>query len=141
MKIVFDTNIVLDILLEREPFVSFSINLFNAVEKQIIQGYLCATTITTIDYLLTKSIGKQSAKVSINQLLNLFAIAEVNDVILKAAINSDFSDFEDGVLYHSGIYAGVDGFVTRNSKDFKTTSLPIYSPTELLRIIQEIKDN
>ncbi|MDD1417438.1 PIN domain-containing protein, partial [Dolichospermum sp. ST_con] len=42
MKIVFDTNIVLDILLEREPFVSFSINLFNAVEKQIIQGYLCA---------------------------------------------------------------------------------------------------
>ena len=71
MKIVFDTNIVLDILLEREPFVSFSINLFNAVEQQIIQGYLCATTITTIDYLLTKSIGNQSAKVSINQLLNL----------------------------------------------------------------------
>lgn len=139
MKIVFDTNIVLDILLEREPFVSFSINLFNAVEQQIIQGYLCATTITTIDYLLTKSIGKQSAKVSINQLLNLFAIAEVNDVILKAAINSDFSDFEDAVLYYSGIYAGVDGFVTRNSKDFKTASLIIYSPTELLSIIQEIK--
>jgi hypothetical protein len=58
---------------------------------------------------------------------------------LKAAINSDFSDFEDAVLYHSGIYAGVDGFVTRNSKDFKTASLLIYSPTELLSIIQEIK--
>ena len=139
MKIVLDTNIVLDVLLEREPFASLSINLFNAVEQQVIQGYLCATTITTIDYLLTKSIGKQSAKVSINQLLNLFAIAEVNDVILKAAINSDFSDFEDAVLYHSGVCAGVDGFVTRNSKDFKTASLLIYSPTELLSIIQEIK--
>jgi restriction endonuclease S subunit len=138
LKIVLDTNIVLDVLLEREPFASLSINLFNAVEQQVIQGYLCAlcaTTITTIDYLLTKSIGKQSAKVSINQLLNLFAIAEVNDVILKAAINSDFSDFEDAVLYHSGVCAGVDGFVTRNSKDFKTASLPIYSPTELLRIM------
>lgn len=139
MKIVLDTNIVLDVLLEREPFASLSINLFNAIEKKIIQGYLCATTITTIDYLLTKSVGKQSAKVYINQLLNLFAIAEVNDVILKAAINSDFSDFEDAVLYHSGVYTDVDGFVTRNSKDFKTGSLPIYSPIELLRIIQEIK--
>ncbi|MTJ32681.1 PIN domain-containing protein [Aphanizomenon sp. UHCC 0183] len=111
MKIVLDTNIVLDVLLEREPFASLSINLFNAVEQQVIQGYLCAlcaTTITTIDYLLTKSIGKQSAKISINQLLNLFAIAEVNDVILKAAINSDFSDFEDAVLYHSGVCAGVE---------------------------------
>lgn len=139
MKIVLDTNIVLDVLLEREPFASLSINLFNAIEKKIIQGYLCATTITTIDYLLTKSVGKQSAKVYINQLLNLFAIAEVNDVILKAAINSDFSDFEDAVLYHSGVYTDVDGFVTRNSKDFKTASLPIYGPIELLRIIQEIK--
>jgi predicted nucleic acid-binding protein len=130
LKIVLDTNIVLDVLLEREPFASLSINLFNAIEKKIIQGYLCATTITTIDYLLTKSVGKQSARVYINQLLNLFAIA---------AINSDFSDFEDAVLYHSGVYTDVDGFVTRNSKDFKTASLPIYSPIELLRIIQEIK--
>ena len=56
MKIVFDTNIVLDVLLEREPFASLSINLFNAVEQQVIQGYLCATTITTIDYLLSKSL-------------------------------------------------------------------------------------
>lgn len=138
MKIVFDTNIVLDVLLEREPFASLSINLFNAVEQQVIQGYLCATTITTIDYLLSKSLGKVSAKLAINRLLDLFAIAEVNDVILKAAINSNFSDFEDAVLYHSGVYASVDGFLTRNSKDFKTASLPIYSPTELLSIIQQI---
>jgi hypothetical protein len=49
-------------------------------------------------------------------------------VILKAAINSDFSDFEDAVLYHSGIYVGVDGFVTRNSKDFKNLGLNVFNP-------------
>lgn len=87
MKIVFDTNIVLDVLLEREPFAAISINLFDAVERQVIQAYLYATTVTTIDYLLTKSLGKQSAKLSINRLLDLFAIADVNGVILKAVIN------------------------------------------------------
>jgi predicted nucleic acid-binding protein len=137
LKIVFDTNIVLDVLLEREPFAPLAISLFNAVEQQVILGYLCATTITTIDYLLSKNLGKASAKLAINRLLDLFAIAEVNKVILKSASDSDFSDFEDAVLYHSGVLASVDGFVTRNSKDFKTASLPTYSPTELLNIIQQ----
>ncbi|MEI6429366.1 MAG: PIN domain-containing protein [Pseudanabaena sp. ELA607] len=136
MKIVFDTNIVLDVLLERQPFASQAIDLFNAVEQQTIQGFLCATTITTIDYLLSKQLGKDSAKIAINQLLNLFTIAEVNYVILKASVDSDFSDFEDAVLYHSGVYASVDGFVTRNSRDFATARLPVYSATKLLSIIQ-----
>ena len=51
MKIVFDTNIILDVLLIREPFAQMSINLFDAVVSKEVDGYLCATTLTTIDYL------------------------------------------------------------------------------------------
>ncbi|SJM91561.1 conserved hypothetical protein [Crenothrix polyspora] len=136
MKIVFDTNIVLDVLLKREPFAGVAINLFTAVEQNVIRGFLCATTITTIDYLVAKAKDRHLAKQATNHLLQLFDIAEVNHTILKTAVNSDFNDFEDAVLYQAGCYAAVDGFVTRNVKDFKKAELPIYNPDELWAIVQ-----
>ncbi|MCX7087169.1 MAG: PIN domain-containing protein [Methylococcales bacterium] len=137
MKILFDTNIVLDVLLNRAPYSGVAINLMAAVEKRRITGYLCATTITTLDYLTTKAVGKQSAKAAITNLLELFIIAEVNQKTLQAAITSDFTDFEDAVLYYSGVNVGVDGFVTRNGKDFKTAALKIFDPTELWNVMLE----
>lgn len=136
MKVLFDTNIVLDVLLSREPYLSNAIALFDAVEKQIIQGYLCATTITTIDYLATKTLGKARSKIAVSKLLELFIIAEVNRRTLACALSSDFADFEDAVLFHAGFDAGVDYVVTRNAKDFNTAKLPIYSPDKLLQLIQ-----
>jgi predicted nucleic acid-binding protein len=136
LKILFDTNVVLDVLLNREPDAVEGIKLFGAVENKIIQGFLCATTITTVDYLCTKAIGRKPAKLAINALLELFSIAEVDRNVLVAAIESDFFDFEDAVLYQAGVYAGVDGFVTRNIKDFTLAERPIYKPSELSGIIQ-----
>jgi predicted nucleic acid-binding protein len=104
---LFDTNIILDVLLNRKPFEATAIRLFSAVEKNIIQGYLCSTTITTLDYLLSKSLGKANSKQAILSTLEMFNITEVNYRTLKAAVDSDFSDFEDAVLYFSGYDAGV----------------------------------
>lgn len=137
MKIVFDTNIVLDVLLIREPYAQMSMNLFDTVVSKEIEGYLCATTITTIDYLVAKIQDKQKSRELVRRLLDVFSVAEVNEAVLKKAVNSDFSDFEDAVLYQAGCYVGVDGFVTRNAKDFKTAELPIYSPDELWQLIQQ----
>jgi predicted nucleic acid-binding protein len=139
VKILFDTNIVLDVLLSRAPYSTLATRLFSEVEHKRIQGYLCATTLTTVDYLATKAVGKTEAKVAICALLELFSIAEVNQQTLKAATYSNFSDFEDGVLYYAGVYAGVDGFVTRNGKDFKSATHPIYSPDELWEVMHDIK--
>lgn len=125
MKIVFDTNIVLDVLLIREPYAQRSMNLFDAVVSKEIEGYLCATTVTTVDYLVSKFQGRQRARAVIAQLLALFSVAEVNAVVLHQAVNSDFSDFEDAVLYQAGVFRNVDGLVTRNQKDFKSATLPV----------------
>jgi len=137
LKIVFDTNIVLDVLLIREPYAQMSINLFDAVVSKEIEGYLCATTVTTIDYLVSKRQDKQRARELVRRLLELFSVTEVNEAVLAKAVDSDFSDFEDAVLYQASCYAGVDSIVTRNSKDFKTALLPIYSPDELWQLIQQ----
>jgi predicted nucleic acid-binding protein len=138
LKILFDTNVVLDVLLNREPYAIDAISLFSAIETKAIRGFLCATTITTIEYLCAKTIGKKPARQAIISLLELFTVAEVNQKILVAATNSNFSDFEDAVLYQAGIYAGVDGFVTRNTKDFLLAEHPIYTPNELCKIVQQI---
>ena len=124
MKILFDTNIVLDVLLNREPFAIDAIKLFNAVESKDITGFLCA-----------KQIGKNATRKTIISLLKLFSIAKVNQKVLINAANSPFSNFEDAVFYQAGVYVDVDGLVTRNIKDFNLAEYPIYMPNKLCEII------
>ena len=135
MKVLFDTNIILDVLLVRDPFFALSANLLDAVESKDIDGFLCATTITTIDYLVTKFQNKSVAKLAISKLLSLYSIAEVNQTVLNFANTSNFSDFEDAVLYFSALNVGVDSIVTRNNNDFTSANLPVYTPNQLWDLI------
>ena len=136
MKVLFDTNIILDVLLDRKPFVEFSSSLVSFVENKEIEGYLCATTITIIDYLVAKAHGRKKAKLTIHKLLSIFQIAEVNKDVLLLSTDSKFSDFEDAVQHYAGQLASVDSIVTRNNADFKQAEYPVYSPDELWGIIQ-----
>lgn len=133
MKIMFDTNIILDLLLVRTPFVNQARSLFSALETGQLQGVISATTLTTIFYLASKVLGPAGARKTVSHLLQLFEIAAVNRSVLDQALNSGFPDFEDAVLYHSGVQAGVHGIVTRDIKDYKKATLPIYTPSELLK--------
>ncbi|MCP4287521.1 MAG: PIN domain-containing protein [Gammaproteobacteria bacterium] len=132
---MFDTNIILDILLNRKEFVELSANLVGLAESRQIDGYLCATTITTLDYLISKATNRKQAKIEIQKLLTIFKIADVNSKVLELSVNSEFDDFEDAVQYFSGECCGVNGLVTRNTKDYKNTNLPIYAPKELWGIV------
>jgi len=136
LKVLFDTNIILDVLLNRAEFVDLSAQLVSAVENKAIEGFLCATTITTLDYLLTKAKNRERARIEIGKLLSLFQIASVNTVVLELAVHSDFKDFEDAVQYYAGECIAMDGLVTRNPKDFKQALLPVYTPQELWGIIR-----
>ncbi len=133
MKIMFDTNIILDHLLARSSFASQAEALFSAVELGQLQGVISATTITTIFYLTSKVLGQAAARKTVGQLLQLFEVASVNRSVLDQALNNGFSDFEDAVLYQSGIQAGINGIVTRDIKGYKKSTLPIYTPAELLK--------
>jgi hypothetical protein len=127
--------VILDVLLARKEFVQVSARLVGMVESKAIEGYLCATTITTLDYLISKALTKNQAKIEIKKLLKLFQIAEVNAKVLSDSINSIFSDFEDAVQYYSGEYCAVDGIVTRNTKDNKNAKLPVFTPNELIGVM------
>ena len=137
MKVLFDTNVVLDVLLSRAPHVEVSTLLLNLVDRGKIEGLLCATTITTIHYLATKAVGSRKAKKHIRDLTAMFEIAPVDGPILAQALDLDLADYEDAVLHEAARLAGAAGIVTRNQNDFSKAHLRIFSPKELLTVIVE----
>ncbi|MHC4874095.1 MAG: type II toxin-antitoxin system VapC family toxin [Planctomycetota bacterium] len=136
MNILFDINVILDALLDREPYGKDAAWLINAVEESTINGFLSADSVTTLYYLIQKVKDKKYARKHINLLLELFEIAPINRSILQEAIEIDFSDYEDAVVYQSAFFSNCDGIVTSNVKDYKKSKISIYSPNELLNAVK-----
>jgi predicted nucleic acid-binding protein len=136
VKILFDTNVVLDLLLERQPFVMDADALIAKVERGEITGYLSATTVTTIYYIIAKSLGNDATRNHMSRLLSLFEVASVSRAVLVSALNTKFRDFEDAVLHQAARAVAVDVIVTRNSGDFAQATLPVYDPPTLLNVLK-----
>ncbi|MEM9090394.1 MAG: PIN domain-containing protein [Cyanobacteria bacterium P01_F01_bin.53] len=132
MKILIDTNIVLDLLLEREPFVEDALSLFAQIERGKLEGYIAATTVTNIFYIIRKSEGREVAMAAINRIMAGLQFCEVNRQTVEAALNLGLTDFEDSIQLACATLNQLDGLVTRDLKDFIGSNLPVYSPTELL---------
>lgn len=134
MKVMVDTNVVLDLLLQREPFDVQAAQIFTLVETSNLDAALCATTFTTIDYLLNQSMTKGKARKVVGKLLDLFEVCPVNRAIIQSAVLSGISDFEDAVLHESARLSNCQAIITRNGKDFKKATLTIYDPNEFLAL-------
>ena len=135
MNILFDTNVLLDVFLERPPFFETSSQVMGLAEQGKIDGWICGTTVTAIFYLLAKALSRAKAEKNIRKLLKIFHVSNINRVVLEDALTNDFKNYEDGVLYQSAVHAKLEAIVTRNQKDFKESDLPVYSPSEFLNAI------
>jgi predicted nucleic acid-binding protein len=136
LKILFDTNVVLDLLLDREPFSNAAAQLFSKAESGLLSGYICATTVTTIHYLACKVVGDKQAKEHIRRLLILFSVAPVNRSVLEGALEAQFGDYDDAVVHEAAVQVNAQGIVTRNISDFNGATIPVYSPVEMLRVLR-----
>ena len=137
MKLLLDTNVVLDVLLARSPFEVDSAALMAAVETGAAEGFLCATTVTTIHYLMAKAVGRKTAERHIGALLRIFQIAPVTDVVLLSALGGKARDFEDAVLLESARAVSVDAIITRNPSDFpKDAGISIHMPGDIVKILR-----
>jgi predicted nucleic acid-binding protein len=133
---MFDTNVILDLLLDREPFAEDAKNLISRVEKGEFVGLLCATTITTIHYLLSKSKTKEQSTDIIQSLLKLFEVASVTRAVLQDALEANDKDYEDSVLYKSAYHAGANMIVTRDRTGFSKADMPVMNPKEFLALLE-----
>ena len=132
MKILLDTNVVLDLLLAREPFVEWAREIFVLVENAELEGYLCANSITTLHYLVGREKNKEEADEIVSALLSLFEIASVDKRVLLDATTNNGIDYEDSVIYNSAFHSSIDIIVTRDKKGFKNSKISTLTPQEFL---------
>jgi predicted nucleic acid-binding protein len=136
VRVLFDTNVILDVLLDRAPHAAAATQLLDHVAGKTLDGLLGATTLTTIHYLAARAVGATRAERHLRTLLGLFDVAPVTRAVLTDALQLGFPDYEDAVLHEAGRHAGAAAVVTRDSKGFAAARLKVYGPAELLRLIQ-----
>ncbi len=134
MRVLIDTNIVLDFLLQREPFFQDAEMLFQTIDAGQVTGYITATTLTDIFYISrkhTRSI--EQARQAVSNILNAMSICPIDRAVLESAFNSGLDDFEDAVQIFSAVAQELDAILTRDAKGFLSSPVPVLSVQELLR--------
>lgn len=135
MKILIDTNVVLDIALNRKPFVENAALLWRLAEQKEITACLSNTSITDIFYIISKHAGKEKARGFIADILDTFSLADIDEEGFREALGSDMNDFEDAVQYVICTRNGCDALATRNKADFGDRP-NVLDPAELIERIR-----
>jgi predicted nucleic acid-binding protein len=135
-RLLADTNIVLDVLQDREPHAAASIAVFAAVETGKAEGLIAAHAITTIHYLLSREVGEAGAKQALRTLLKLFGVAPVDGDIIQQALQSSGQDFEDSVTAAAAQASGCHVIVTRDPKGFRRSPVPALNPALTLALLR-----
>lgn len=132
MKILFDTNIVLDALLLRQPWLPEAQQLWQANDGGLLTGYLTATTLTDIFYIAKRQQDIIKAKTAVDICLQAFEICPVNRQSLLLACTFLGNDFEDNLQIACATLAGLDGIVTRDPQGFQSTTIPVWTTAQIL---------
>ncbi len=129
-RVLFDVNVVLDVLLNRRPFAEASAAVWRAVEVGRAEGLLSAHAVTTLHYLNARQVGAKQARDTTEALLSVFEVAPVDEAVLRAALALDWRDFEDAVTASAARRAKCQAIVTRNARDFKAPWIRVLTPSE-----------
>lgn len=132
MRVLLDTDVVLDFVLEREPFVEAAKVLFESVARGACDGYVSGITPINVFYLGRKLKGAAHTKQAIGDLLTVVRVCPVDGNVLRSALALSFADYEDAAQHACATAVGLDAIVTRNVDDYKNATLPVYSPTDFL---------
>jgi predicted nucleic acid-binding protein len=132
--LLLDTNILLDVFLQRQPFFSASARIFASIEQQHSKGVVSAISLTTIDYILTKHKSSVPSREVIRRLMSIFEIGAVDSLVIQQAMDSSFIDFEDAVLYFSSLQHDTTHVITRNGQDFSFAQIPVMTLEQFLSL-------
>ena len=135
-KLFIDSDVLLDLLLDREPF---SENTADLIEKSIETDVkLCSSllSIANMHYIIGRLENKKKADLKIQKILKIVSIENLGQSVIDKAIKSKFKDFEDSIQNFCAIDAGHEIIITRNTKDYKESKLSVFTPREYLAKIE-----
>lgn len=132
-----DSDVILDVMLEREPFMANSKNIFELVASGELEVFCSSIIVTNVFYLVKKQFDSNRAYLSIDQLMSYFKVLPVGELEIRNSIASGFTDFEDGIQHQVALQnPTIKAIVTRNTKDYRLSILPVITPDELLALFK-----
>lgn len=132
-KVFIDTNVLVDLLLERDPWADDAAIIFSMADRKEIELLCCSLSFSTAIYLMQRM--KYSRKEIVTKLAivkSLCTVTTVDGFVLDRVLQSDFPDLEDAMQHYSALAAGAEVIVTRNVKDYAAAGLPVMTPGEFL---------
>lgn len=135
MKNLFiDTDIILDLLTERQPFYEFSAELFSLADQKMITINVSSLSFSNLNYILSKHFTAIKARKLFLKFKTLVNVLSVDDKITSLALTSDFADFEDGMQYYTALENNIRVLITRNLKDYKMAGINVMTSQSYLKI-------
>lgn len=135
-RLLLDTNVLLDVVLDREAFRTDALALFAEAETGAYRGLVGATSVTTVYCFARKALGAAHAQEVVRRLGGLFETAPIGAAVISDALAQPLGDFEDAVLAHAAAHASATGIITRDPAGFAGAVLAVYTPSEALAVIR-----
>lgn len=132
-KVFVDTDIVLDLLSNREPFYKHSAYLFSEADKGKTKIYVSSLSFSNLNYILSRQYSPDQARKKLLKFKTLVTVLAVTDKVVELALSSDFKDFEDGLQYFTAIENNIKTLLTRNLKDYKSAEIPVMTAEQFLK--------
>ncbi len=132
MRVLLDTNIVLDLMLERENFVEDAEAIFLAQAQGRLSAYISAITPGTAYYVARRTKGSAEARNAVAGVLKITRVCTVNQSVLQNAVSLPLADYEDAIQLAGALAEQLDAIVTRDPDDFKASPIPVFLPADLL---------
>ena len=133
MKVLVDTNVILDVLCNRKEFVEDSLRVFQRCEAQHMTGYISALSIPNIVYIVRKELDPEQIKEILHTLTMVFSVVELREGDLLKAAELSFGDYEDAIQSVCAARIRADYIVTRNGRDFGNSPVLAICPADLLK--------
>lgn len=131
-RVYLDTNIMLDLLGEREPYYNSIAQIATLADQKKLQLIVSPISFATVNYFLSKYDGVSIAKEKLRKFKVLCEISKIDETIVEKGLNSNFEDFEHSLQYFCAVDSDCEIIITRNAKDFKNSLLPIMSAEEFI---------
>jgi predicted nucleic acid-binding protein len=130
---LLDTNIVLDVALQRQPFYPASLQLLNLIHQVKFEAFISASSITDIYYILRKAKGHDDTIEFLKIVTRLCQVASVDQTSIANALISTLDDFEDAVQVEIARANHLEVIATRNPQDFSVNDIQVLTPETLLQ--------
>lgn len=133
-KIFVDSDVLIDVAVNRMPFATDSIALLKLIEHGYLKAYTSSNCIANIHYILRKQYGDKATRQFIRDIIKNVNVIGIQYEDVVKALDSNFKDFEDSLQFHSALRNDCEAIITRNGRDYQHATVDVYSPTDFLNL-------